>query len=135
MKGPLIGFLIFLTIVLGVLYVDQRIRDGNRLGASPTFGRYRCTKDCSGHVAGYKWAEQRKVSTAFGCPHGNSKSFYEGCLTYVHDANGIPTWVRFAVILSAGMILIYFNSRRSKAAWSGPRAESISHDVGRSTRR
>lgn len=50
-----------------------------------TFGDYDCTDDCSGHAAGYRWAERRGVQDASECPYGNSNSFYEGCLAYAED--------------------------------------------------
>ncbi len=61
------------------------------LGALPlaaqekTFGGYDCTDDCSGHAAGYRWAEIHDVHYSSECPYGNSNSFYEGCLAYVDD--------------------------------------------------
>jgi hypothetical protein len=61
------------------------------LGALPlaaqdrTFGGYDCTDDCSGHAAGYRWAERRGVEDASECPYGNSNSFHEGCLAYAED--------------------------------------------------
>ena len=43
------------------------------------FGGY----DCSGHAAGYRWAEARSITD---CPlRGRALSFYEGCLVYVED--------------------------------------------------
>jgi hypothetical protein len=52
--------------------------------AQETFGGYECTEDCSGHKAGYEWAEQNSVSSDDDCG-GNSQSFEEGCKTYVED--------------------------------------------------
>ena len=49
-----------------------------------TFGGYDCTVDCSGHKAGYEWAEQNNISDESGC-NGNSQSFEEGCKAYVED--------------------------------------------------
>jgi hypothetical protein len=49
-----------------------------------TFGGNDCTEDCSGHVAGYRWAEENSVTSASDC-NGNSQSFNEGCETYVDD--------------------------------------------------
>lgn len=48
------------------------------------FGRNECTDDCSGHKAGYEWAEQRGHTVESDCT-GNSYSFIEGCRTYVED--------------------------------------------------
>lgn len=50
------------------------------------FGGYDCTDDCSGHKAGYEWAEQNAVTDASECS-GNSQSFVEGCQAYTEDPN------------------------------------------------
>ena len=42
-----------------------------------------CTVDCSGHEAGYRWAEQHSIDDEDYCPDGDSESFYEGCIAYV----------------------------------------------------
>lgn len=49
-----------------------------------TFGGNDCTDDCSGHRAGYEWAEQNVITDESDCG-GNSNSFIEGCRTYVED--------------------------------------------------
>lgn len=51
-----------------------------------SFYGYGCTEDCSGHQAGYDWAEQNSISTPDECG-GNSQSFIEGCQAYA-DENG-----------------------------------------------
>ena len=51
-----------------------------------TFGGYDCTEDCSGHKAGYDWAEQNSISSEDNCG-GNSNSFEEGCKAYVDDSD------------------------------------------------
>jgi hypothetical protein len=43
-----------------------------------------CTQDCSGHDAGYQWAEDRGIADEDDCT-GNSESFIEGCRAYVRD--------------------------------------------------
>ena len=43
-----------------------------------------CSRDCSGHMAGYDWAEERGISKEEGC-RGNSQSFIDGCLLYVAE--------------------------------------------------
>lgn len=48
------------------------------------FHGYDCTDDCSGHEAGYRWAEDNDIDEADDC-RGKSQSFYEGCLAYVRD--------------------------------------------------
>jgi len=52
------------------------------------FGGYECTDDCSGHAAGYRWAEEHHITSESACSlNGNAISFYEGCLAYVEDPN------------------------------------------------
>ncbi len=44
---------------------------------------YPCTKDCSGHMAGYDWARQHNITDPNACPYRPSHpSFYEGCRSY-----------------------------------------------------
>jgi hypothetical protein len=51
------------------------------------FAGYECTVDCSGHEAGYEWAEEHDISDGDDCDrageHSNSPSFAEGCHAYV----------------------------------------------------
>ena len=54
------------------------------------FGGYECTVDCSGHKAGYEWAEARGITRESQCEaffrrNPRRQSFYEGCLVYVDD--------------------------------------------------
>jgi hypothetical protein len=42
---------------------------------------YGCTSDCSGHDAGYRWADENQVLDPSDCG-GNSQSFIEGCMAY-----------------------------------------------------
>jgi lipocalin len=48
-----------------------------------------CTSDCSGHEAGYNWAEENGIQDEDDCDateeHSNSPSFAEGCKAYVND--------------------------------------------------
>ena len=41
-----------------------------------------CSDNCSGHMAGYRWAKIRNISNRGRCIV-NSESFTEGCLSYV----------------------------------------------------
>lgn len=52
-----------------------------------TFGGFECTEDCSGHKAGYDWAERKNIEDEADCPDGNSQSFHEGCEVYTQDPN------------------------------------------------
>lgn len=49
------------------------------------FGAYACTQDCSGHEAGYHWAEMNDIDDSWACS-GNSRSFVEGCQAYAEEA-------------------------------------------------
>jgi hypothetical protein len=58
--------------------------------AARTFGENECTDDCSGHKAGYEWAEVRGITDLSTCESilsrsPNRTSFYEGCVTYTED--------------------------------------------------
>jgi len=47
-----------------------------------TYKGYRCTIDCSGHMAGYEWAKARNVQQVSECPIDASNSFTEGCYSF-----------------------------------------------------
>lgn len=49
-----------------------------------TFHGYDCTDDCSGHRAGYEWAEEHNITDPDDCG-GNSQSFIEGCKAYAGE--------------------------------------------------
>ena len=49
-----------------------------------TFHGYTCTDDCSGHQAGYDWAETNDITDPDDCS-GNSQSFIEGCQAYAEE--------------------------------------------------
>src|SRR6266404_4420911 len=48
------------------------------------FHGYRCTDDCSGHEAGYKWAELHNIDDPERCG-GRSQSFIEGCRSWADE--------------------------------------------------
>ncbi len=50
----------------------------------PTFHGYPCTQDCSGHEAGFDWAEEKGITDPEDCG-GNSQSFIEGCEAYADE--------------------------------------------------
>jgi hypothetical protein len=52
--------------------------------SSTTFHGYDCTEDCSGHEAGYSWAEDHDITDPDECD-GNSNSFIEGCQSYAEE--------------------------------------------------
>lgn len=49
-----------------------------------TFRGYPCRVDCSGHEAGYEWAEEKGITDPDECG-GNSESFIEGCRAFAGD--------------------------------------------------
>jgi hypothetical protein len=57
--------------------------------SSPTFAGSPCTSDCSGHEAGYNWAEEHGIDDESDCDTAgdtsNSPSFAEGCRAYVQE--------------------------------------------------
>ena len=52
-----------------------------------TFADDPCSEDCSGHQAGYDWAERNEIDAEDACDDAgdtsNSPSFAEGCKAYV----------------------------------------------------
>jgi hypothetical protein len=56
---------------------------------SSTFEGSPCTSDCSGHEAGYNWAEEHEINDESDCDAAgdtsNSPSFAEGCRAYVQE--------------------------------------------------
>ena len=54
------------------------------LSSPLTFHGYTCTDDCSGHQAGYDWAEENNITDPDDCS-GNSQSFIEGCQAYAEE--------------------------------------------------
>ena len=71
-------------------------KDGTELPTNPSrfhstmmhkFNEYDCTIDCSGHTAGFEWAERKSISDGDDCDaageHYNSPSFAEGCHAYL----------------------------------------------------
>ena len=45
---------------------------------------YPCTVDCSGHEAGYEWADKKGIEDPDDCG-GNSNSFIEGCRAWAEE--------------------------------------------------
>lgn len=100
MKASGGGWLVVgLIVVAGIYYAAHSDEQGRANSAasysssvsddsdSPSnlrFHDYDCTVDCSGHEAGYKWAEEHRIDDEDGC-RGNSQSFIEGCQAYVQE--------------------------------------------------
>ena len=76
--------------MLRILLVSLLLGGPALTASAREFGGHECTDDCSGHKAGYEWAESKNVQSEQTCNailrrSPNSTSFYEGCLTYVED--------------------------------------------------
>lgn len=77
-------------IVLALASASANSWDSEDDGAE-YFGDDLCTYDCSGHEAGYAWAEsngwddESYCYTVYGGYINNSPSFTEGCLQYLED--------------------------------------------------
>jgi outer membrane murein-binding lipoprotein Lpp len=72
---------------------EERGADSDGTGADSTgvdaadvedSGNYVCTEDCSGHEAGFEWAQDNDVTDASECG-GNSQSFAEGCEAFAEE--------------------------------------------------
>jgi hypothetical protein len=57
---------------------------GSGAAMADSFGGNACKTDCSGHQAGYNWAQQNGISDESACK-SNSNSFNEGCRTFVEE--------------------------------------------------
>ncbi|WP_322615708.1 hypothetical protein [Pseudomonas sp. BIC9C] len=61
---------------------------GSTTAFADTFDGYECTDDCSGHQAGFDWAEQNDIDDENSCDT-SSQSFNEGCQSFVQGGSGI----------------------------------------------
>jgi hypothetical protein len=50
-----------------------------------SFDGYQCSDDCSGHQAGYDWAQQNQIDDESSSCSTPSNSFNEGCASYVQS--------------------------------------------------
>jgi hypothetical protein len=48
------------------------------------FGEYPCSRDCSEHKAGYRWADMNNITDPDDCT-GKSGAFIEGCRVYARQ--------------------------------------------------
>lgn len=72
------------TTVVAPVKTTTRAEFNSRKNVRPTFNGYSCTDDCSGHEAGYEWAENNGIDNLYDCD-GDSDSFIEGCESYVEE--------------------------------------------------
>jgi hypothetical protein len=57
---------------------------GSTTATAATFDGNTCLGDCSGHQAGYDWAEQNDIDDESSCSTP-SASFNQGCESYVEE--------------------------------------------------
>ena len=60
------------------------------MASAATFDGNQCLGDCSGHQAGYDWAEQNDIDDKNSCSTP-SQSFNEGCQSYVEGSGGVAS--------------------------------------------
>lgn len=60
------------------------------MASAATFDGNQCLGDCSGHQAGYDWAEQNDIDDENSCSTP-SQSFNEGCQSYVEGSGGVAS--------------------------------------------
>jgi len=69
-------------------YIQRDFKNGTSIEVEVddeiTRDNWECTGDCSGHNAGYEWAEEKGISDPEDCG-GNSSSFIEGCEAYANE--------------------------------------------------
>ena len=71
----------------GETYSEYDERRESYDGKRGSFAGKGCTQDCSGHEAGYAWAEEKGITDPENCG-GNSWSFIEGCQAYAEEHEG-----------------------------------------------
>lgn len=91
--GVSVGTLLLVLLILGHNWIGTPSHNEpvaaqptqqNDTSSGLTFHGYDCTVDCSGHEAGYQWAEEHDIKDADDCG-GNSQSFIEGCRAYAEE--------------------------------------------------
>lgn len=73
-------------VVAGETYEQFDQRRNALDGSHGSFAGEGCTQDCSGHEAGYAWAEEKGITDPDHCS-GKSWSFIEGCRAYAEQAS------------------------------------------------
>ncbi len=74
-----------ILILFSVLLLSGCDSDNQSLDTGEkTFKGNACTDDCSGHEAGYNWAEEKGITDPDDCG-GKSDSFIEGCRSYAEE--------------------------------------------------
>lgn len=75
--------------IISISFAITALGANTGLANAQSFGGYPCTVDCSGHEAGYEWAQQKGITDAYSCG-GKSQSFIEGCMAFAEEAEDDP---------------------------------------------
>jgi hypothetical protein len=78
------------AVILVLAFAPAVVFTSPALAQDRTFGGFDCTVDCSGHSAGYKWAERKGITDEANCPDGNSQSFHEAGVAYTQGQVADP---------------------------------------------
>lgn len=62
----------FTAVIIGCCHLFSTLAGAEEFHGKP------CTQDCSGHKAGYAWAQDKGITDPSACG-GTSQSFIEGC--------------------------------------------------------
>jgi hypothetical protein len=81
--------IIIFTLSITLFFLNTQL-----FAANKSFYGFSCTQDCSGHEAGYSWAETNDIHYEQDCV-GKSTSFIEGCLAYIEDNEDISEYYQF----------------------------------------
>ena len=96
LSGAANKLLIGVALAASVLFVYSRgtkvgeavENRAERISPAKTPTENECTDDCSGHEAGYEWADAEGIDDEDDCDaardHSNSPSFAEGCKAFVN---------------------------------------------------
>lgn len=74
------------SIYTAVIFVTTTFL--NLAVADEYFKGFQCKMDCSGHKAGYEWAESQGIYSEDTCHNidaNGSSSFLEGCIAYARE--------------------------------------------------
>jgi hypothetical protein len=93
-NGPAAKAIFWIAFICLAMFLltrpSKKVETKTRIDDAPvqTFAGNDCTVDCSGHEAGYNWAEEKGIQDEDDCKaageHSNSPSFAEGCKSYVN---------------------------------------------------
>lgn len=99
-KGKLVGWLLLIALIAFLVWGYHRQHEDpfKALYATnppksntPMFSGFPCkTEGCTGHSAGYDWAEENSITDKADCEVAgeryHSVSFEQGCIAYLNDS-------------------------------------------------